>query len=306
MRFDGLDLNLLIALDSLLKTRSVTVSAEQLALSQPAMSGHLNRLREYFRDDLLRNSGSRGMTLTPFAQSLAAPVRAILVQIRSTITSKPDIDPTLSERHFTIAASHYAIVARVAPALNAIHAIAPRMKFTLRSLGRLQVELIESGAVDLLITWEEYIGHQHPSRPMLVDDIVVAAWKANSRIRGELDEDLYFDLRHVEVRFDTLRHPAFEERIVKSADRHRKIEIVVPSFADVPPFIIGTDRVATIQNMLAREWAQHLPLSIYPLPVRVAPVRLAVQWSALLAEDPGLLLVVDALCGQPPPSTQAK
>ena len=47
------DLNLLVALDALLKERNVTRAAERLYLSQPAMSGILGRLRQAFGDELL-------------------------------------------------------------------------------------------------------------------------------------------------------------------------------------------------------------------------------------------------------------
>ncbi len=47
-----LDLNLLKTLDALLDERSVTRAAARLALTQPAVSGMLNRLRDYFDDPL--------------------------------------------------------------------------------------------------------------------------------------------------------------------------------------------------------------------------------------------------------------
>jgi DNA-binding transcriptional LysR family regulator len=53
MRFNRLDLNLLVALDALLTERSITKAAERLNLSPSATSNALARLREYFDDELL-------------------------------------------------------------------------------------------------------------------------------------------------------------------------------------------------------------------------------------------------------------
>lgn len=53
MRFKGLDLNLLVALDALMTERKLTAAARSINLSQPAMSAAISRLRDYFRDDLL-------------------------------------------------------------------------------------------------------------------------------------------------------------------------------------------------------------------------------------------------------------
>lgn len=47
-----LDLNLLKALDALLDEGSVTRAAQRLSLTQPAVSGMLVRLRDYFDDPL--------------------------------------------------------------------------------------------------------------------------------------------------------------------------------------------------------------------------------------------------------------
>ena len=50
MRFNRLDLNLLVALDALLSEKSITRAARRLNLSQSATSGVLARLSEYFKD----------------------------------------------------------------------------------------------------------------------------------------------------------------------------------------------------------------------------------------------------------------
>jgi DNA-binding transcriptional LysR family regulator len=61
------------------------------------MSGGLQRLREYFNDQLLTRMG-RDMVLTPFAESLVTPVRETLLQIQSTLATRPVFDPRASRR----------------------------------------------------------------------------------------------------------------------------------------------------------------------------------------------------------------
>jgi len=68
----NLDFNLLKTLDALLDERSVTRAAQRLALTQPAVSGMLTRLRESF-DDPLFVRAQRGIVPTLRAQQLAAP-----------------------------------------------------------------------------------------------------------------------------------------------------------------------------------------------------------------------------------------
>ncbi|SQB29296.1 leucine transcriptional activator [Citrobacter koseri] len=62
-----LDLNLLKALDALLDEGSVTRAAQRLSLTQPAVSGMLIRLRDYFDDPLFVRT-SHGMVPTNAGQ----------------------------------------------------------------------------------------------------------------------------------------------------------------------------------------------------------------------------------------------
>lgn len=75
-----LDLNLLKALDALLDEGSVTRAAQRLSLTQPAVSGMLIRLRDYFEDPLFVRT-SHGMVPTMRANELSTPVKQILTDI---------------------------------------------------------------------------------------------------------------------------------------------------------------------------------------------------------------------------------
>ena len=74
MNIGAADLNLLKYLDVLLREQNVTRAAEQLGITQPAMSNSLKRLRELFGDPLLIRT-SDGMTATERAQELRLLVR---------------------------------------------------------------------------------------------------------------------------------------------------------------------------------------------------------------------------------------
>ena len=73
-----IDLNLLVYLEVLLRERNVTQAANQLGLSQPAMSNGLRRLRALFDDPLLVRT-SEGMNPTERALELEPLVKEILL-----------------------------------------------------------------------------------------------------------------------------------------------------------------------------------------------------------------------------------
>ena len=164
IEFRNLDLNLIAALDALLTERSVSLAARRVHLKQPAMSAALNRLRRYFKDELLVNIG-RQMTLTPFAESLTEPVRLVLRQIEATILCPPQkrFDARTSSRTFSIVASDDVVDYFLAPALRQLGQIAPRLGFELRLSVDEPPDALHRGDADLVIVQEPYAADRHPS-----------------------------------------------------------------------------------------------------------------------------------------------
>src|SRR5690242_15527447 len=101
MHLNRFDLNLLIALDALLKEKNVTRAAERMFVSQPAMSAALQKLRDCFNDPLLIRVG-RDMELTPRGLSLIEPVRESLLSIQMMLGTQPTFDPATVKRSFTV------------------------------------------------------------------------------------------------------------------------------------------------------------------------------------------------------------
>ena len=75
MNLNSLDLNLLVALEALLREASVSRAAMRIGLSQPATSHALQRLRDLIGDPLLVRNGAR-MELTPRAQATSTMAMA--------------------------------------------------------------------------------------------------------------------------------------------------------------------------------------------------------------------------------------
>src|SRR4051812_22785195 len=96
-RLKELDLNLLITLDALLRHASVTRAAEELDVSQSAVSHALARLRVLFGDELFIKSHNR-MVPTPKALTLGGAISQIVTLARDTITRAVPFDPTTARR----------------------------------------------------------------------------------------------------------------------------------------------------------------------------------------------------------------
>ncbi|HMU86012.1 MAG TPA: LysR family transcriptional regulator, partial [Agitococcus sp.] len=107
MNLERVDLNLLTHLDVLLREKNVTRAAEQLGVTQPAMSNILRRLRVLFNDPLLIRS-SEGMTATERALELQPRIREVLSDLGQILEPRTEFRPLSSARVFRIMASDYA------------------------------------------------------------------------------------------------------------------------------------------------------------------------------------------------------
>lgn len=285
MRFKGLDLNLLVALDILLAERNVTAAAEKLHLSQSAMSGALSRLRDYFRDDLLVQEGRR-MVLTPRAFSLVTPVHTALLQIEATVAAPADFDPRTCERRFVVEASDYVCEVLLGKVSYRMAELAPNATLAVAARGLNPELALESGQIDLLITPDFYAAPDHPSELLFEDDFVVAGWVGNQRLADPLDRDAFYDLGHVSAVFGRHEEPSFAERHLPREGRVRRVEVTVPSFVQGVPFLIGTQRVMVLHRRLALSLARHLPLRLVAPPFPLPSLREVIQIHRIRAADP--------------------
>ncbi|MBO9580446.1 MAG: LysR family transcriptional regulator [Sphingobium sp.] len=294
MRFRGLDLNLLVIFEALMDTRSVTRAGERLGMTQPAASAALRRLREYFGDDILVVVGKR-MHPTPFAEMLLPEIQLSLQGVERAIGTPAIFDPARSTRRFKIVASDYIMVAVLVPLAEKLAKIAPNIQFEVLQPNEDSVPALESGKIDLLITPGPYTAAWHPSELLFEERQVVVGWKHNPIFEQGLTEDAFFAAGHVTVAFGTSRTPAFADSQLQRSARHRKVEIVVASFASAPWFLLGTPRLAVLHERLARAMIPMFDLTYAPVPFEFPAMREMIQFHEARASDQGLLWLREQL-----------
>jgi LysR family transcriptional regulator, nod-box dependent transcriptional activator len=294
MRFERLDLNLLVALDALLDERSVSLAADRIFLSQSATSSALGRLREYFGDELLVAKG-RQMVLTARAEELVEPVRAVLEQIRTTISVSPPFDPATCDRTLRIMASDYMTEVLLSQVFASIAEEAPLMRFEIQPMTEGPVDSLERGFIDLLLTVDFGMTSDHPSQILFGDDYVVIGCANNPAIKGPMTKELYFELGHVTSRFGKARVPAFDDWFMRRQKQQRRIEIVAPSFLSIPGLIAGSKRIATIHRRHAERIADSMPLVVHELPLDMPPIREGAQWHLANNNDAAIRWFVEKL-----------
>lgn len=278
MRFNKLDLNLLVALDALLTEESVSRAAEKIHLSQSAMSAALRRLREFFNDELFVVVGRR-MRPTPLALELAIPVQRILHEVQADVIQREPFDPKTSERLVSIAASDYAIRVFLPAITEQLQRDAPNIRLDIWPLtGTNILAKFAAGDIDLVITLDQNLQSDLPKAGLYTEDFVVIAWDQNDEISQGLTLEDYERLGHVVVQLGSYRTASIDEIFISERGIKRRAEIIVGAFDHAPDFVVKTRKIATIQRRLATRFAATMPLRIHELPFEAPTLDIGMQW----------------------------
>ena len=101
----AIDLNLLPVFEAAYEERSLSRAAQRLAMTQPAVSHAMTRLRSVFEDELFVRQ-AKGVLPTPVAHLIYGKLRDALGAVRDSVTETRDFDPKVSRRRFFVAVSH--------------------------------------------------------------------------------------------------------------------------------------------------------------------------------------------------------
>ncbi len=285
MRFNRLDLNLLLALDALLEEQNITRAAARVNVSQSAMSGMLARLRDFFEDDLLAAVG-RNMELTVLGRQLEAPLRDLILHIQATVSMRVSFDPAKETRCMRIMVSDYATEVFMSKVVARVLRDAPNMTLDLVPLSDDAREKLRRGENDFLIIPRDFLDEEHPQRQLFEDHYCAVIWEGNTQIGDVLDAELFARLDHVAPQLGRPRSATIEELMLQAIGVKRRIKVTTFDFASMAAIVPGTDLVATMHARLALACSRRLPIRVLPLPYRLPIVAECLQWHRSQENDP--------------------
>jgi len=294
MRYNKLDLNLLVALDALLTECNISRAGERVHLSQPAMSNALSRLRNYFDDELLVSVG-RHMERTPRAEMLRDAVRDVLVRIEASVAAQPEFDCRETDRMFNLFVSDYSMEVLIPHALAIADAMGSRATLQLRPLSPNPARSLERGEADLLLIPSEFCSAEHPSRVLFVDELVCVVWSESKHAQQGLSVESYRAAGHVAMQPVDINEPVFERSIQAAIGAPRQIRASAFSFAVLPFLVVGSELIATIHERHARLVEPALPIKRMAVPFTLPPIHQEMQWHKYRNLDPGLIWLRDLM-----------
>jgi DNA-binding transcriptional LysR family regulator len=281
----NLDLNLLIALDALLDQRGVTRAAQQLGLSQPALSASLARLRRHFGDELLARAGNE-YRLTPLAAQLKPRVRLALEGVERVFTAQPDFDPTESTREFSVLLSDYACAVLGTELSELLGREAPRARLRLEHNTPGAVDSAEQTLLtrDLLVLPHGFIT-ELPHTDLLRDRWVIVVAAGHPDVGDSLTLDQLRSLPWVATYYGpTASTPAALQMRMLGIEPH--VQVVTESFLTIPGLVAGTRRIALLQERLVARLPVDTGVRALPCPFEAGELIDAAWWHPVYDRDP--------------------
>jgi len=280
------NLNLLVALDALLHARSVSVAAREAGVTPSAMSHSLGELRELLGDPLLVRAG-RGMALSPRAEALARPLRALLRDVDRVLAGDA-FEPATAERRFVIAAPDFLAV-QLLPALVREAAMsAPGVTFdVVPSARRGNAWLLESGDVDLAVGAVVADAPGIRKLDLYTEGFACAARADHPTLRGGLDLDTYCRVPHLVITLGDDDRPTWIDEALAALGRTRHVAARVRYFMAAPLVVAETELLMTGPRMLIRYFAERAPLAVFDPPIELPTYPEEAYWHERFDEDPG-------------------
>lgn len=275
-----LDLNLLTAFRAVDEARHVTRAARALGMSQPALSQALRRLREVFGDPVFVKT-PRGMVLTPFAESIAEPIREALGRIQRDVLERRPFRASDLSRTFRIRSTDYLEGMLMPSLLQALTKQAPRVRVSLLPVGiALPKEELESSAVDLAIAG--YFGALPDGfyQQLLFTDAFACAVHARHPLLRKSERvtlDAFCDAKHVLVAPGGGLAGAVDRALAKKK-KSRIVVVGASGFMAGAWLAAKSDCIVTAPSRLLAMLATPLGLRTFAPPVDLPAIKVAQVW----------------------------
>jgi DNA-binding transcriptional LysR family regulator len=282
------DLNLLVVLSMLLETRSVTRTAEQSGMSQPAVSRALAKLRVIFDDALLVKAGTV-MRPTVRATALVEPLHSALAGVSSVLAGRAAFDPASTERVFRIATTDYG-AAVILPRLAALMgAAAPKASLDVVHVDNQTFRQLGEADVDLALYSDNPVPPNLRTRDLFQERfgcLLRAGHPAIGRAEGggiRLED--YVTFSHILVTVVGGRTSTVDTALA-AIGHGRHIAVRLPYFATAALVAATSDLFLTIPRRAAENFADDDRLRLLEPPVELPSFGYRMVWHERVHSEP--------------------
>lgn len=292
MNIRNVDLNLLVYLNVLIEEKSVSKAANKLALTQPAMSNALKRLRELFNDPLLVRTGE-GMTPTDKANSLKADIVSLLTMAEQITQPDKDFAFETSEATFRIMANDYIEATLLIPFIQSMLSLAPNINFDILPPGDVKLQDMEKGSIDLAINRFTSMPKSFHQSTLWRDNFCCLTHVEHPYVH-QTDLETYLDSEHVwinragwgaetAVSNKSGSHKlGWVDEALWQLDQTRNIRLFTRHYMMSGLLQAQPQLIATIPRRQAMLYKNEPKLTTVRVPFQIVPIEIKMIWSPLL------------------------
>lgn len=288
INFRTLDLNLLRVFNEVMAEHSLTRAAHNLAMTQPAISNALRRLRELLGDDLVRRSGY-GVEPTPAAQALWPAIREALAQIQESLA--PDtFDPATARNTFVLAMADATAAELIPGLIGALEREAPGASIRVVPLAtRDPRRLLENEAIDLAVGYFPIVltelatlaqtgaNPTYQYQRLYDGEYACVMRRGHHLARRKIDLDTYCAARHLLVSFSG-RPFGVVDQALASLGRRRRVVMTVNQFFTAGQVVAHSDLLTILPRHFVRVTGIADQLVLRDLPLEVPKVHVDALW----------------------------
>ncbi|WP_375513907.1 LysR family transcriptional regulator [uncultured Nostoc sp.] len=284
MNLAEFDLKALLVFDAVMTERSTTKAGYRLAMSQPAVSSALNRLRYALKDELFIR-GADGMRPTPCALELAAPIRQALTQLSEALQPVEFI-PANASRTFTFAMTDDAASLILPTLAERLEKVAPNIDIRVKPNININApELLDSGEIDFAIGF-----FPNPPERLQVTALIkyefVCAMRRKHPLAGKpLELHSYLSAKHLLVSLSG-KSTGFVDVLLESQGLRRRIAMTVNQFSVVPAILRQSNLIVTVVCQVITLSPYAKDLVVQPVPLAIEPIALSLLWHGRLSQHP--------------------
>jgi len=294
MNISKIDLNLLIYLDVLLREKNVTRAANQLNITQPAMSNGLKRLRNLFNDPILVRT-SDGMVPTERARTLAPTIRKILLELEEALQGEEEFNEKSSSRVFRIMASDYAASTLLPELLKLLNKNAPNVTIDIMTPSDVTFHDVEAGKIDMAINRFDELPQSFHQKSIWIDSFSCLL-SAENPVVDQFNLDAYLAAKHVWVSKtgfgvgvgmnpDDVQKLGWVDESLAKIGKQRDIKVFTRNYHVSMQLAHEDNLIATLPTKAAMLHKNDNSYIILEPPFEIPEMELKMIWSPLLHHD---------------------
>jgi LysR family nod box-dependent transcriptional activator len=297
------NLNLLPVLREVLKHRNLTRAAQELNLTQAAVSNSLRRLRDHFGDELLVKDG-RGLRLTEKARRMVGPLEAALAAVAEVLAGEA-FAPERSRRRYRIATADYVTAVLTPNLVRLLGDEAPLMSVQMVTARSRSAEDLRLENIDILITPRQIVSAAIFDAPRVMaeftfedlarDPFVCLGRADDVELAAGLTREAYLARPHASFFLDLDVHASLEHGYLLESGVTQFDRLLTSDFTVLPLVAAATGCLTLVPASLAAGAVDTLALQAVPSPLPVPDLELVMIWLKRRDGDPEIRWLRDAL-----------